>query len=116
MGEMGKSISVTLPGPTSQKSRLPLLVEISLTATPVFIIVVASVTAILSIIAGADVLTIIVRTAAAILGIGIPAFLLNWLVGRYFVEATIDEWMNLISKDVTAAPSENQSGELEAKA
>lgn len=113
---MEKNITVSLPGPASHTSRLPLLVEISLTITQILILVVACVTAILSIFAGADVLTIFFRTAVAILGIGIPAFMLNWLMGRYFVEATIEDWKNSILKKETAVTQGNQSGELETNA
>jgi hypothetical protein len=112
---MEKSMTVSLPGPASHTARLPLLVEISLTVTQILVVVVAGATAILSIIAQADLLTIFIRTVTAILGIGIPAFLLNWLMGRFFVEATVNDWMNSIQRNEAAAAAlQEPTRDLEA--
>lgn len=105
-----------MPGPASQTARLPLLVEICLTVTQVLIIVTAGATAILSIIARADVLTIILRTAAAILGVGIPAIFLNWMIGRYFVLATVEDWKNAIPKPEEDDELTDEPGDLETEA
>jgi hypothetical protein len=109
-------MAVSLPGPTSRTARLPLLVEISLTVSQILVFVAAGTTAVLSILAGADVLNIFVRTGVAILGIGIPAFLLNWLIGRYFVEATVTDWVNSIPKKEFNEPSESKTHEVESNA
>lgn len=113
---MEKEFKVSLPGPASQTARLPMLVEISLTVSQILILVVACITAFLSIIARADILTIFLRTAVAILSVGLPVFFLNWLIGRYFVEATIIDWQEIISKKEAAAALEKQSVELETSA
>jgi hypothetical protein len=110
---MEKGLTASLPGPASQTAKLPLLVELSLIVSQILVLVVACTTAILSIIARADVLTIFFRTAVAILSVGIPAFLLNWLMGRFFVEATVSDWQDTISKKEAAAALENQSAEVE---
>jgi hypothetical protein len=113
---MEKGLTVSLPGPASPTTRLPLIIEISLTVSQIFVLIVACTTAILSIIARADILTIFIRTAAAILFVGMPVFLLNWLLGRYFVEATISDWQDSISKKEAAVALEKQSKELETEA
>jgi ABC-type microcin C transport system permease subunit YejB len=113
---MDKSISVTLPGPSSRTARLPLLVEISLTVTQILVFVVAVTTAVLSIIARAEILTIFLRTAVAILAVGIPAFLLNWMLGRFFVDTTVEEWKNAIPKKESKVTPETQTENLEVDA
>jgi ABC-type microcin C transport system permease subunit YejB len=112
---MEKSIAVSLPGATSRTARLPLLIEISLTVTQILIFVIAITTAVLSILAHADMLTIFLRTAVAIVVIGIPAFLFNWLLGRYLINATVEEWTNAIPKPESAENPEVQSENLEIK-
>jgi hypothetical protein len=116
MDVMDNPLNVSMPGPASQSTRLPLLVEVSLTATQILVLVVAALTAILSILARADVITIFVRTAAAILGIGIPALFLNWMLGKYFLQATVEDWKNSIPQKNKSDEIQNVSENLETEA
>lgn len=84
-----KMLVPSLPVPESSSSRLPLLVEIMLHISQIFILLVAVATAIVSLLAGADILTVVLRTAVAILAVGFPVYVLNFLFGRYFVKATL---------------------------
>ncbi len=110
----GKEIMSTLPGPTSHATRLPLLVDISLTVSQIFILIVAIVTAVLSIFAHADTLTVILRTAVAIICVGLPVYVLNLLLGRFFVQATLNELGNARKEKENNENLEEHSGELEA--
>ncbi len=86
-----KMLIPNLPVPESNASRLPLLVEVLLHVSQIFILVVAVATAVVSIMANADILTVILRTAVAILAVGFPVYVLNFLVGRYYVKATLEK-------------------------
>jgi hypothetical protein len=86
-----RELKPNLPIPASSTTRLPLLVDLCLTLSQIFVLLVAIVTAVLSIFARVDALTVILRTAVAILAVGIPVYVLNYLFGRYFVKATLAE-------------------------
>jgi hydrogenase-4 membrane subunit HyfE len=114
---MDKELSLTLPGPSSQSTRIPLLVEMTFNASQVVIVVVTLATAILSFFAKADVITITFRTIVALIAVGIPVVLLNWMLGRYFINATVEEWKSALNeKKEKASESDVDSGELEASA
>lgn len=114
---MGNDLSHTLPGPTSHTSRLPLLVDICLTVSQIVILLVAAATAILSILANVDFLTIILRTGVAIVCIGLPVYVLNYLVGHYYVEATLADLKRAFPESKPKSDLENvQQSELETDA
>ncbi|HEX7557117.1 MAG TPA: hypothetical protein VF338_10870 [Leptolinea sp.] len=110
----GREITTILPVSAGHMTRLPLLVEISLIVTQILIVVVAVITAVLSIMAHADTLTVILRTAIAIVGIGLPAYVLNYLFGRFFVEATLDDMKRGLA-EVAEAKEQKIPGEMEIK-
>jgi hypothetical protein len=114
---MGNEMTPTLPGSASRSTRLPILVDICLSVSQIIIFLVAVTTAILSILANADFLTIILRTAVAIVCVGIPVYVLNYLFGRYYVEATVDSMEKAIRATEARRNLDNsEHGELEAKA
>lgn len=84
-----KVLIPNLPVPESNATRLPLLVDICLQVSQILVLVVAVVTAIVSIMARAEILMVILRTAVALLAVGIPVYVLNFLIGRYYVKATL---------------------------
>jgi hypothetical protein len=84
-----KVLISNLPVPESNSARLPLLVDICLQVSQIFVLVVAVATAIVSIMARAEILMVILRTAVALLAVGIPVYVLNFLIGRYYVKATL---------------------------
>ena len=86
-----KYLAPSLPVPASNSSHLPLFVDICLNASQIIVLVVAIITGIVSILARVDALTVILRTAIAILAVGIPLYILNFLIGRYFVKATLEK-------------------------
>jgi len=86
-----RELKPNLPVPVSSTTRLPLLVDLCLSVSQIFVLLVAIITAALSIFARVDALTVILRTAVAILAVGIPVYVLNYLFGRYFVKATLAE-------------------------
>jgi len=86
-----KMLAPNLPVPECNESRLPLLVDVLLHLSQLFILVVAVTTAIVSIMANADVLTVILRTAVAILAVGFAVYVLNFLVGRFYIKATLEK-------------------------
>jgi hypothetical protein len=110
---MGKELNPMLPGPASNTTRLPLLLDICLNISLIFVLLVAITTAILSILAKADVLTVILRTAIAILAVGLPVYVLNYLIGRYFIQATLEA---IKMNQEVKAEQEKSSGELEIQA
>lgn len=114
---MDKELSLNLPGPSSQSARIPLLVEITFTASQVVIVLVTLATAIVSFFAKADVLTITFRTIVALIAVGIPVLLLNWMLGKYFINATVEEWKSALDeKAEKTSESDVDSGELETSA
>jgi hypothetical protein len=114
---MGKELSPSLPGPASRTTRLPLLVDICLNVSQIIVLIVAVITAILSILANVDALTVILRTAVAIIGVGLPLYTLNYLLGRYYIQATLDEMETTLEESITSESKEDGSlGELEAEA
>lgn len=112
-----KELSANLPGLASRATRLPLLVDTCLTVSQIIVILVAVITAVLSILASVDVLTVILRTAVAMIGVGLPLYALNYLLGRYYIAATVDEMEKSLEKSRTSESEENDSpGELETEA
>ncbi len=115
-----KDIISNLPGPASSANRLPLLVDIFMNLSQIFVLVVAIITAVLSVLANVEPLIVILRTAVAILAVGIPIYVLNFLLGRYFVKATLEEMIEkLPEKDIdkpAGTTSEEPVGELEKEA
>ncbi len=87
----GTEMDPMLPGPASRTTRLPLILDVILNISQLFVLLVAIVTAVLSVMARADIVTVVIRTAVAILAVGLPAFLLNYLIGKYYVQATLEE-------------------------
>lgn len=87
----GTGLDPMLPGPASRTTRLPLLLDVFMNVTQILILLVAIATAVISILNHAGPLTVIIRTAVAILAVGLPAFLLNYLVGRFYIQATVKE-------------------------
>ncbi len=110
-----REISRGLPGPTSNATRLPLLVDICLNISQIFVLLVAIVTAVASILAKVDVLTVVLRTGVAIISVGIPVFVLNYLLGHYFVQATFAELEQKLPKSETPL-DESEHGDLETVA
>ncbi len=104
-----------LPGPASHATRLPLLVDICLNISQIFVLVVAIITAVASILARVDVLTVVLRTGVAIVCVGIPVFVLNYLFGHYFVQATYAELEQKLPKS-GKNEDESEHGDLETAA
>jgi hypothetical protein len=84
-----KVLIPNLPVPESNSARLPLLVDICLQVSQILVLVVAVATAIISIMAQAEIWMVILRTAVALLAVGMPVYVLNFLIGRYYVKATL---------------------------
>jgi len=82
----------------------------------IFVLLVAIVTAIVSILAQVDIFTVILRTAVAILAVGLPAFLLNYLIGKFYVQATLEEMKTVMegaAEDVRQKSEESGAGDTE---
>lgn len=107
-----KEITRGLPGPASQTSRLPLLVDLFLNISLIFVLLVAIITAVASVLARVDVVTVVFRTGIAILCVGIPVYVLNFLFGRYYVQATYAELEASLPKPEVSV-DETEHGELE---
>lgn len=113
-----------LPGPASRTTRLPLVLDIVMNISQIFVLIVAIVTAIVSIMTKVDAITVIMRTAVAILAVGLPVFLLNYLIGKFYIQATLEEMKAVIegaSQDVRQKSEESgagdtQTGEMDTQA
>jgi len=115
-----KVLIPNLPVPESNATRLPLLVDICLQVSQILILVVAIITAILSIVARVDTLTVILRTAIAILAVGIPLYVLNFLIGRYYVKATLEKMEQTLlanrQREIKRKEDEDLHSELDKEA
>jgi len=89
----------SVPGFTSGNGRLPILAEVSMTVARVLTILVTGIVTVLSIFAKASVLAIILRAGVSLLVLGTLTFLINWLVSRYLIQATLEEWKEAFSVD-----------------
>ena len=117
----GKSMTPSLIGLANRATRLPLLIDICLTISQIVVLVVAVVTAVLSILAGVDALTVVLRTAAAMLCVGLPLYVLNYLFGRFYVKAALEEMGKTgqemkTSSDSTDGKESAEPEELEVQA
>jgi uncharacterized membrane protein len=67
--------------------RVPLLIDFTLSVAKIIVILVGILTAAISILAGATVLIAAVRSAAAILVVGLTFWMVNWWIASYALEA-----------------------------
>jgi len=115
-----KVLIPNLPVPESTTTRLPLLVDICLQVSQIFILLVAIITAVVSIVARVDTLTVILRTAIAILAVGIPVYVLNFLIGRYYVKATLEKMEQTLlanrQREIKKREDEELQSELDKEA
>jgi hypothetical protein len=115
-----KFVIPNLPVPESNATRLPLLIDICIHISQILVLVVALVTAVVSILSQAEVLMVILRTAIAIIAVGFPLYVLNFLLGRYFVKATLDRMENTLIENQKNAQrkkeEEAQQSELDREA
>jgi uncharacterized membrane protein (DUF106 family) len=72
-------------------SKIPWLQEVTLTGTKILVLVVTLVVITLSIVAKVAWWVIILRAGVSILVLGILGYLLNWILGKYLVEAKLVE-------------------------
>jgi SNF family Na+-dependent transporter len=70
--------------------------------------------------ARADVLTVILRTAIAILAVGIPVYVLNFLIGRYYVKATLEKMEQTLlenrQREIQSRETEELQSEMDRQA
>jgi hypothetical protein len=110
-----KLLIPNLPVPESNATRLPLLVDICLHVSQILTLLVAIITAIVSIMARADVLMVILRTATAILAVGIPVYVLNFLIGRYYVNATLEKMEQTLLENRQREIQRRETEELQSE-
>lgn len=114
-----KALIPNLPVPESNSSRLPLLVDICIHVSQIIILLVAVATAVISILSQAELAMVILRTAVAILAVGFPLYVLNFLLGRYFVKATLERMESTLLENRNRnlrKKEEEQQSELDREA
>ncbi len=77
--------------PKSPAPRLPLLIEVSLSLAKALVFLVATLTGVVSLLAGATLQIAALRSGVAILGLGWLLWLLNWMISRNSLIATLAE-------------------------
>lgn len=68
--------------PENKPSPLPLLIDFTISLAKILVIIIGMVTALVSIASGATVFMATLRSAAAMLAIGLLLWLANWMVSR----------------------------------
>jgi hypothetical protein len=71
---------------------IPLISEVCLTVTGIVIALSAGGAAIASLLAQAPVQVVLVRTGVTILVVGLLGYLINWLIGKYLIIATLEKF------------------------
>ncbi|MHC1782801.1 MAG: hypothetical protein AB9891_08610 [Anaerolineaceae bacterium] len=71
---------------------IPLLSEVCLTVTGIVIALSAGGAAIASLLAQAPIRVVLLRTGVTILVVGLLGYLVNWLIGKYLINATLDKF------------------------
>jgi uncharacterized membrane protein len=86
-----KIIKRTVPT-VSSMVHIPLLSEVCLTLTSIVIVLAAAGVAIAALLAKAPIIVILMRTGITIFVVGLIGYFINWLIGRYLVNATIEKF------------------------
>jgi hypothetical protein len=73
--------------PARDPRRVPLLLDVSYTATRILLLVAGSLTGAISVLSGATWLATALRAGSAVLSVGLLLFLANWLLSRDTLEA-----------------------------
>lgn len=94
-------IQRAVPRPASTV-QIPLLLEASLTVTGIVVALSAGVAAISSMLARAPMMVVLFRTAITVLIVGLLGFLINWLIGKFLIKATLEK----LSEELASRPSE----------
>lgn len=71
---------------------IPLLSEVCLTITSIVIVLSAGGVALAAVLAKAPVMVILMRAAVTILVVGLIGYFINWLIGRYLINATVEKF------------------------
>jgi hypothetical protein len=114
-----KILTPNLPVPESNATRLPLIVDVCIHVSQILILVVAMITAVVSILSQAEIPMVILRTAIAILAVGFPLYVFNFLLGRYYVKATLEKMESTLlenRKRSLRKREEEQQSELDREA
>lgn len=80
------------------KNKIPIFLEFSLTMTKIVILAATIFVAAASIIIKVSWLDVLIRTGITIFVLGIIGFLLNWFLGKHFIDATLVELKELEQK------------------
>jgi len=99
-----------------ESSKIPWLQEIFFTGTKIFILVLTLIVITLSIVAKVTWWVIILRAGVTILVIGFLAYLLNWILGRYLVDAKLAELKekNAVDEAAQAERLAREQAEMDA--
>jgi hypothetical protein len=107
------------PGKASKKSKLPrrrapILLELTYTLFMLMVIGTGVSTALLSLLAGADTLMVVVRTGAAVLSVGFILWVVYWLMATSIIEARRQQVIEEAAKQRAAAEKVQSTMEFEA--
>jgi hypothetical protein len=86
-GQMSETAEQNNPPQTKVAKPVPLLLEVSFTATRILLIVAGLLTGGISVLSGATWIASAVRAGSAVLSVGLLLFLANWVLSRDSLEA-----------------------------
>jgi hypothetical protein len=84
--------------PMGQK-KIPLFLEFLFAITRILVIVIAVLVAILSILAKASYLDIVIRVGICIFSLGLVGFIINWIVGKQYIKSAVAELVEIENKN-----------------
>ncbi len=90
------------------KNRVPLAIEFIFTISRILTVIAAVAVTILSLLNHADWLVLIVRLVVTIGVVGLFGYFASWLVGKYYIQAAVDELKDIEVKINEKAAEENQ--------
>jgi uncharacterized membrane protein (UPF0182 family) len=92
---------------TASTVQIPLLMEVSLSVTGIVVALSAGAAALSSIFARAPMMVVLFRTAITVLVVGLIGFLINWLIGKFLIKATLEKFSEeLVSRSAEAVDTQ----------
>jgi len=107
------------PGKASKKAkvprrRAPVLLELAYTLFMLMVIGAGVSTAVLSLLAGADILMVVVRTGGAVLSVGFILWVVYWLMATSIIEVRRQQVIEEAAKQRAASEKAQSTMEFEA--
>jgi hypothetical protein len=82
------------------KNKIPISLEFFMTLTRILILAAAIFVAAASIVVKVTWLDVLIRTGVTIFVLGLCGFILNWFIGKHFIEATLAELKELQNQEI----------------